>query len=194
MNETSTTRTTDDRTYYGRPVVARPVWEPTVAVYFFTGGLAGAAAGLGVLARLRGRHRLARSCTLTALAGSVVSPVLLIEDLGRRERFHHMLRVFKVTSPMSVGTWVLAAFGSLSGAAAASEVTGVGRRWGRAAEIGSAALGLPRWEQWSLPVECKWPPTPRRSARGRLSWNPRPRALPRLCPRSTCRRRPWACW
>ena len=41
----------------------------------------------------------------------IVSPMLLISDLGRPERFLNMLRVFKVTSPMSVGSWVLVASG-----------------------------------------------------------------------------------
>ncbi|MBO0837699.1 MAG: polysulfide reductase NrfD [Actinobacteria bacterium] len=133
----------DRNSYYGKPVVAEPVWEPTVAAYFFSGGLAGAAAGLGLLARLRGMDRLARSCTLLAFGGAAVSPAFLIEDLGRPDRFHHMLRTFKVTSPMSVGTWLLSGFGSLSGLAAASELTGIGRRWGRLAEAGAATLGLP---------------------------------------------------
>jgi hypothetical protein len=34
--------------------------------------------------------------------------VLLVLDLGDPLRFHHMLRVFKLTSPMSLGTWCLA--------------------------------------------------------------------------------------
>ena len=131
------------RTYYDTPVVATPVWKPSIALYFFAGGLAGASAGLGLAARLAGRHRLARSCVLAAVAGAALSPALLIEDLGRPERFHHMLRMFKVTSPMSVGTWILTAFGGASGMAALSEVSGRLRRLGRAAEWASAALGMP---------------------------------------------------
>ena len=130
-------------TYYDRPVIAAPVWKPTIAVYLFAGGLAGASAGLGLVARLRGNHRLARSCRLATIAGLAASPALLIEDLGRPERFHHMLRVFKVTSPMSVGTWILTGFGALAGAGAASEMTGIARPLGRAADAGAAALGMP---------------------------------------------------
>lgn len=130
-------------TYYDRPVVKEPVWRPSIALYLFTGGLAGASAGLGLLARLRGDDRLARRCTLAAAAAAAVSPVLLIEDLGRPARFHHMLRVFKITSPMSVGTWVLSAFGVASGVAAASEVTGIARPVGRAAEVAAGAFGMP---------------------------------------------------
>ena len=79
-----------------------------------------------------------------ALAGAVVSPALLISDLGRPERFLNMLRVFKVTSPMSVGSWVLAAFGAAASAGAADHAArrlvpgGVRARHGR-----GRVLGLP---------------------------------------------------
>jgi DMSO reductase anchor subunit len=131
------------RTYYGTPVVAPPVWKPSIALYFFTGGLAGASAGLGLAARLAGRPELARRCALAAISGAAASPALLIEDLGRPERFHHMLRMFKVTSPMSVGTWILTAFGGASGVVALSELTGRFRPAGRACQWASAALGMP---------------------------------------------------
>jgi hypothetical protein len=45
-----------------------------------------------------------------ALSGALVSPPLLIADLGRPTRFLNMLRVFKLRSPMSVGAWTLMAF------------------------------------------------------------------------------------
>ncbi|HXM58942.1 MAG TPA: NrfD/PsrC family molybdoenzyme membrane anchor subunit [Candidatus Dormibacteraeota bacterium] len=131
------------RTYYGQPVVSAPVWRPSVALYFFVGGLAGASAVLGAAARLSGNPRLARSCVLAAAGAAAACPPLLIEDLGRPERFLHMLRMLRVTSPMSVGTWVLTAFGAASGAAALSEVTGRLRPLGRAGQAASALLGLP---------------------------------------------------
>ena len=118
-----------------------PVWKPEVAWYFWLGGIAGASAPLALAARLRGNRRLERSALLGALAGAAASPVLLVDDLGRPERFLNMLRVFKVTSPMSVGSWVLAGFGAAAGAAAASEVTGRARPLGRLAEVAAAALG-----------------------------------------------------
>src|SRR5205823_4053812 len=71
------------------------------------------------------------------------SPPLLIVDLGRPARYLNMFRVLKPTSPMSVGSWVLGAFGGLSGAAAISELTGIQRPLGRLAEAGAAVLGLP---------------------------------------------------
>lgn len=129
--------------YYGEPVVERPVWKPSIALYFFAGGLAGASALLGFGARLAGNDRLARRCVLAAAAGAAVSPPLLIEDLGRPERFLHMLRMVKPTSPMSIGTWVLSGFGAASGAAALSELTGRLPGAGRLAEGAAALLGLP---------------------------------------------------
>jgi hypothetical protein len=114
------------------------VWTPEIPLYFYTGGLAGASAGLAVLSE----PVLARRAWALALAGSVVSPALLISDLGMPRRFLNMLRMFKVTSPMSVGSWVLAGFGTATAPAAAHAFAGLGRP-GRAAQVTAAALGLP---------------------------------------------------
>jgi hypothetical protein len=105
--------------YYGRPIVKEPVWKPEVAVYLFTGGIAGGSAVLHGLAKLTGNERLARTTLYVGTAAELISPALLVADLGRPERFLNMLRVFKVTSPMSVGSWVLAASGGASTTAAA---------------------------------------------------------------------------
>lgn len=135
--------TQDERGYYSRPILKEPVWTPEVGVYFFAGGLAGASAGLAFVSRLVGNRTLARRALLGALAGIAVSPPLLIVDLGRPERFLHMLRVFKPTSPMSIGTWVLTAFGGTLASAAAAEFLGLFRPLGRVAEGAAALLGLP---------------------------------------------------
>src|SRR5262249_33569689 len=45
-----------------------------------------------------------------SLALLLVDLVLLVLDLGDPLRFHHMLRVFKLVSSMSVGTWSLTIF------------------------------------------------------------------------------------
>lgn len=111
------TQTTTTRSYYGRPIVKEPVWTWEIATYFFTGGLAGASATLGFTADAAGNEPLARSAWSTALAAVVVSPALLISDLGRPERFLNMLRMLKVTSPMSVGSWVLTGAGAAFAAA-----------------------------------------------------------------------------
>ncbi|MGA8014466.1 MAG: NrfD/PsrC family molybdoenzyme membrane anchor subunit, partial [Candidatus Dormiibacterota bacterium] len=103
--------------YYGHPVIKPPVWKPEVPLYLFTGGLAGGSALLTVGARLAGNDVLARRALLTGLVAVNVSPVLLIKDLGRPERFLNMLRVFKVTSPMSVGSWLLIGSGVMTSAA-----------------------------------------------------------------------------
>ena len=127
--------------YYGRPLVKRPVWRPVIALYFFTGGLAGASSTLAFGARLSGHRRLARSAVLTSLAGLAVSGPLLVVDLGRPGRFANMLRVAKPTSPMSVGSWILTAFAPACAAAAASEVTGLLPGVGLVAEGAAALLG-----------------------------------------------------
>ena len=129
------------RSYYGHPVLKEPVWTWEVPWYLFFGGLAGASSAFSLAARLSGNDRLARAALLTALGGATVSPVLLISDLGRPERFYKMLRVIKPTSPMSMGTWILAAFGTSTGAAAASDLLGLYPRAGRIAEVVSAILG-----------------------------------------------------
>jgi formate-dependent nitrite reductase membrane component NrfD len=107
--------------YYGRPIVKEPVWKPEVAFYLFTGGIAGGSAVLHGLAKLLGNERLARSTLYIGTAAELISPALLVSDLGRPERFLNMLRVFKVTSPMSVGSWILALSGGASTTAAALE-------------------------------------------------------------------------
>src|ERR687889_768461 len=98
------------RSYYGRPVLKEPTWTWEIPWYFFFGGLAGASSVLSLSARIAGNEALARRALLIALGGATASPVLLIMDLGRPERFYNMLRIIKPTSPMSLGTWVLSAF------------------------------------------------------------------------------------
>ena len=61
------------RSYYGRPVIKEPTWEPDIAWYFFAGGLAGASSGLAFVARLAGNDRLARRALLAALGGAVAA-------------------------------------------------------------------------------------------------------------------------
>ena len=95
--------------YYGRPVLKPPVWKDDIAYYFFLGGLAAGCSLLGAGADQTGRVALRRGTRLTALGALGAGSYYLIHDLGRPERFHHMLRVAKPTSPMSMGTWALAA-------------------------------------------------------------------------------------
>src|SRR5688572_24763210 len=129
------------QSYYDRPLLKAPVWKPHVPIYFFTGGLAGASSVLAFGARRTGNHRLARGALLASASGLLPSPVLLIDDLGRPERFINMLRIFKPTSPLSIGSWVLAAFGPASIGAAVCDLLGIFPRAGRVAEATAAMLG-----------------------------------------------------
>jgi hypothetical protein len=125
-------------------VIKEPVWKPEIPFYFYAGGVGGASAGLALLSELSGNRMLARRAWAIALAGAVASPGLLISDLGVPSRFLNMLRMFKVTSPMSVGSWLLAAFGPATAVAALDAWTGVvPSPFGPAAKGTSAVLGLP---------------------------------------------------
>ncbi|HVW46688.1 MAG TPA: NrfD/PsrC family molybdoenzyme membrane anchor subunit [Solirubrobacterales bacterium] len=128
--------------YYGRPIINPPVWEEReIAGYLFTGGLAGASSLLAAGADLSGRPALARGARVMATGAISASLLALIKDLGRPERFLNMLRVFKPTSPMSVGVWILFFYGPLAAGTAASDVTGRAPGLGRAAGLAAALLG-----------------------------------------------------
>lgn len=128
--------------YYGQPVLNRPVWNiPDVPGYLFLGGLAGGASLLALGAHVSARPQLARVMKTAAAGSAGLSTVALVHDLGRPERFLNMLRVFKVTSPMSVGSWLLASFAPLAGASAASDWTKWLPRAGTAATAGAALVG-----------------------------------------------------
>ncbi|HMC52093.1 MAG TPA: NrfD/PsrC family molybdoenzyme membrane anchor subunit [Acidimicrobiales bacterium] len=127
--------------YYDQPVLKPPVWRWPIPAYFFAGGLAGASATLALAARVTGNDRLARRALLASSAAIAVSPVLLVEDLGRPERFANMLRVLKPTSPMNTGAWLLAVMGPAVAGATASDLTGAARRTGRGLEMLAGALG-----------------------------------------------------
>jgi hypothetical protein len=92
-------------------------------------------------AKLFGNERLSRTALYVGAVADAVSPVLLISDLGRPERFHHMLRVFKVTSPMNVGSWVLLVSGGASNTAALFEALGILTPVKLLAEVVAAAAG-----------------------------------------------------
>ena len=130
--------------YYGRQIIKTPTWKtPDVPLYLFLGGMAGASAVLAEGAALTGNAALERVARLVAASGAGVGTVFLVHDLGRPERFLHMLRVIKPTSPLSVGSFILAPFSALSSAAAASYLTGRLPRLGRLAGLGAAAFGPP---------------------------------------------------
>lgn len=136
--------------YYGIPLLKQPPWTWQIPVYFFAGGAAGSTAVLGMVARWVGHdRRLARDCRYVAAAGTAISTALLISDLGRPARFLGMMRVFKKRSPMSVGAWTLAIFGTCSAGAAFAEMVEQRlpflplRLIGDASELISVVAGLP---------------------------------------------------
>ena len=108
--------------YYGLGVVKAPPWGHEIAAYLFLGGLAGGSSLLALGAQLTDRPALRRNARLTALGALGLGTVALVHDLGRPERFLYMLRTFKPTSPMSVGTWILSGFGVGTGITAAVEL------------------------------------------------------------------------
>src|SRR5215510_12368355 len=97
--------------YYGQPVVRPPVWTWEIPIYFFVGGLGGMSAVIALGAMLFHHFDVARTGLWVAAIASVLSPILLILDLGRPHLFINMLRVFKPQSAMSMGAWILAVFG-----------------------------------------------------------------------------------
>jgi Polysulfide reductase len=134
---------TETTSYHGQPVIKEPIWTWEIPMYFFTGGLAGASAGLGYLSGLRGNDVLARRAWAGAFGGIAVSPLFLISDLGRPMRFLNMLRMFKVTSPMSVGSWILSVSGASTTLAAVNAWTGWFPASARVARPVAALSGLP---------------------------------------------------
>jgi hypothetical protein len=137
--------------YYGIPLLKEPAWTWEIPLYFFVGGAAGAAAVIGAMASYTGADRkLVRDAQWVAAAGTVLSPALLVSDLGKPSRFLNMLRVFKPQSAMSVGVWTLVGFSA--GASAAALAGFLQDRYGpslslriieNAGQAVSMAFGLP---------------------------------------------------
>ena len=98
--------------YYGQPVVKPPVWTWEIPIYFFVGGLGGMSAVIALAAALSQHVDLAQTAMWVAAIAAILSPLLLILDLGRPRLFINMLRVFKPQSAMSMGAWILTGFGA----------------------------------------------------------------------------------
>ena len=108
--------------YYGRPIVKASPWKAEIPAYMFFGGVAAGSSLLAAGGDLTGRPALRRAGRLSALVGLSATMFTLVHDLGRPSRFLNMLRVAKLTSPMSVGTWILSAYGPIAGVAAVAEL------------------------------------------------------------------------
>ncbi len=106
--------TAPDIDYYGVPPIHAPHWKWLIVTYFYLGGISGSSYVIATIAdRLddRSNRQIVQTARYLALAAFLPCPVLLILDLGRPKRFLYMLRVLKLRSPMSLGTWGLSALG-----------------------------------------------------------------------------------
>jgi len=131
--------------YYGVPAVHKPHWKWLIIWYFFLGGISAASYVIASIAELFGgaeARRITRAGRYISLAALLPSPILLILDLGRPERFHHMLYIIKLRSPMSVGTWGLTIFGGFCGLSALIQAAQDGLL-GRAKLINRILLAMP---------------------------------------------------
>lgn len=105
---------TEDPTYYERPMLQQSVWTWAIPLYYYIGGLSGASMALAAATTLKkdeGLDDFVQHAHWLGFAGTAVSGALLIYDLGRPARFLNMLRVFRPTSPMNMGAWILSATG-----------------------------------------------------------------------------------
>ena len=109
------------QSYYGNNVVKPAPWTHDIAAYLFLGGLAGGSGLVGAGGAATGRPALRRAGRFAAVASAALGGLALTRDLGRPDRALNMMRVAKLTSPMSVGTWILTGFGAFAGLAMASE-------------------------------------------------------------------------
>jgi len=129
-------RELQEPSYYDYPVLKAPVWRWEIIWYFFFGGLAAGCYVIASIAALFGSREdrpVARAGYYLSLLSVLPCPILLIKDLGRPDRFLHMLRIFKVKSPMSMGTWSLISFSFFSGVTAVIQAARdgiLGRWWG----------------------------------------------------------------
>ena len=139
----------DGPTYYGRPQLKpAPFNKELVGGYVFLAGLSGGAQLLSTLLDLT-RGAAAKAVVqrgrLLALLAPTIGSALLVADLHTPKRFYNMLRVFKTTSPMSIGTWILMAFSGFSGITAAAGMLAGRFRWllgtARVAQVPAAAAG-----------------------------------------------------
>ena len=132
-----------DITYYDRPILKQSVWSIDIPFYYFLGGTAGAALALGAAVQLGGNSDLrefSKYCHWMGIVGSSLGAAFLIHDLGKPSRFLNMVRVFRPTSPMNMGSWIL------SGAAPTAIATGLfinrGGLLGSLGEVTGYASGI----------------------------------------------------
>jgi hypothetical protein len=132
------------RGYADQPTVKAPNWHWLVVADILFNNLGTGlflVAALGELAAPAMFAATARVAYPVALGLLILDLVCLVLDLGDPLRFHHMLRVFKLRSPMSVGTWSLVAFSLPLGLLGAMTILGFGTEWNGTRRV-LAAVGL----------------------------------------------------
>ncbi|MHB1416830.1 MAG: NrfD/PsrC family molybdoenzyme membrane anchor subunit [Chloroflexota bacterium] len=98
------------KTYYHYQSLKPPRWGWEIYTYFFLGGVAAGSYLVATLTAIFGTgkdHSVGRAGRYVALASVALCPLLLVKDLGRPERFTHMLRIIKSRSPLNLGTYGL---------------------------------------------------------------------------------------
>src|ERR1700744_4312243 len=131
--------------YENMTVTKVPGWHGIIAWDALLNGMATGlflAAAFSELAAPAVFVRVAKVAYPIALVLLLVDLGLLVLDLGDPLRFHHMLRVFKPSSPMSLGTWCLTIFSlPLTAAAGLSllAIFGWDFEWAR---LGAVVVGL----------------------------------------------------
>ncbi len=119
------------QSYYGLPPLKNPQWDWKVSGYIAIVGAAGAAQALAWVGSLRDREKFRgarRNANLIGLAATATGSALLIADLKTPRRFYNMLRILRPTSPMSVGTYILGAFGLTTAVSAIGDLPAVRHR------------------------------------------------------------------
>jgi hypothetical protein len=133
--------------YAHLPITKVPGWHGLIAWDALLNGMATGlfmAAAVSELAAPAVFNPVAKVAYPVALALLLVDLALLVSDLGDPMRFHHMLRVFKPRSPMSVGTWCLVIFSlPLTAAAGLSVLSEMGIDFERARIVAVVAGLLP---------------------------------------------------
>lgn len=158
-------------TYHDLPVVKAPPWFWYIPAYFWVGGVASGALVLAAAAHGRPELRpLVVRGRWLGTAGTIVGSGLLIADLGMPSRFLYMLRVFRPSSPLNAGTWILTFAGMAGGGAsvlswAPGRLGRIGDGAGLVAGVFGAPLGtytgvvlvntaMPLWmrARWTTPI------------------------------------------
>ncbi len=147
--ETPQFRSYRGENYYGLPAVKATHYGWLIIFYFFIGGIASGCQFLASIADLVGgtpERKIVRAGRYVALVGALISPLLLIGDLLTKRRWYNMLRIYRGTSAMSIGTWALITFGGFSGLTAVGQVIddlgfGFGRTIARVCQLPAAMAG-----------------------------------------------------